>query len=247
MPNNYLDIEGSSQRDLRPFANASAGLNLQSLFEKHVMFATDKQADLQKVIGNGAWTIDLNLGQMSFEPNLVFSAQLLGSFAHPTQTWRWAWDEGNVQVPASTYEQAHSLRAYGQANNVKLFTRNEDIISVEKLHEIGLIASGVFESSAYYIADDGQIAKLFTLRGPEIPKTAGFELDARIRKTVIQTILAFEFNHAVAIEAYLKAYGFVVSRGGNQLIGTKGASVHIAEFDELDRLTSLGGSNANPS
>jgi hypothetical protein len=240
MAKNFTETESGLLLEGQAIDNLSAGLTRQSLFEQHVMFATDKQADLQKAIGSSTWKLDLNLRQICFEPNLVFSVQLLGTFVHASKNWLWAWDNATAHWPQNVYQQAFQLKAYGQANGVEVFTQSNCEMSIETLNEIGIIASGIFSSNAYYIADDGQNAMLFTLSGPEFPKTTGLELDMRIRKTAVQTILAFEFNHAVAIEHYFKANGFTISKNGNRLIGINGGNGHIAEFDELDRLTSLG-------
>jgi hypothetical protein len=247
MANNPNEIECGPQLGPNAIQPEPAGSVFQSLFEQHVMFASDKQVDLQRATGAGTYKIDLDLGQICFEHNLVYSVQLLGAYVYANQTWHWSWDNTEALAPPNVCQQAHRLKDYGLTNSVEIFTQSNCSIETDKLHEIGLIASGLFANSAYYVTDDGQHAMLFTLQGPDFVKTTGEQLDTQIRKTVVQTILAFEFNHAKAVEHYFKAHGFSVVRNGNQLIGTNGNSAHIAEFDELDRLLSLGGSNANPS
>ncbi len=229
---------------------APSGLSQRSLFERHILYALDQQALLQQIINNRPWTIDFELSQLCFEPDLTISAQVLGAYSHSQQVWRWAWSSRDARWPSSICSQAYQIKAYGEVNHLDLLTRNELEVPLDQVQEIGVIVSGLFTNNLYYIADDGQSAVLLNLSGVFLPKIKGPQFDMRIRHTILQTILAYEFNHAVAIEHYFHANSMAVERTGNRLVGTIDGSSHIAQFDELDRLTSLDGSssaNSSPS
>jgi hypothetical protein len=224
--------------------NAPVGLSQQALFDRFVLCAMDQQAFLQQTIGGQSWSINLERGQLVFESNITFSVQVLGGFSHSDKTWTWAWHSSQTQWPASVVVHAQQLKAFGEANDLMLF--NEDPLEVpfESLHKIGVVVSGLFPDTSYFIADDGQTALLLNLSEIVLPRIKGPQFDMRIRSTILQTMLAHDFNHAVAIEHFFNANGMSIIKTGNQLVGSIDGSFHVAEFDGLGRLTSLGGSNS---
>ncbi len=63
----------------------------QELIERYGGIALDKQIDFGEIIGNNNWNVDMQQGIISFGLNLVFPIQVLGTIAHSSQTWLWAW------------------------------------------------------------------------------------------------------------------------------------------------------------
>lgn len=224
--------------------NAPVGLSQQALFDRFVLCAMDQQAFLQQTIGGQSWLINLERGQLVFESGTIFSLQVLGAFSHGDKTWTWAWHTSQTQWPTNVVLQARQLKAYAELNDLALFKEEPLEIPFESLHKIGVIVSGLFPNTSYFIADDGQTALLINLSEIILPKIKGAPLDMHIRSIILQTMLSHDFNHAVAIEHFFNANGLSIKKTGNQLIGSIDGSFHVAEFDELGRLTSLGGSNS---
>jgi hypothetical protein len=83
------------------------------LLERYAALAYDRQTDLYEVIGDDAWSADMDAGTISFGPGRVFPLQALGTFSHVSETWRWAWVAAETNWPARLLSQAEQLRAYG--------------------------------------------------------------------------------------------------------------------------------------
>ena len=94
--------------------------------------------------------------EISFGPDLCFPIQVLGTFSYSSETWLWAWANSKSGLSEHIIEQSLLLKKYGEDNGIDLLLNNSFDFSKDELHLIGLIASGMFNTSAYYIADYGQ-------------------------------------------------------------------------------------------
>lgn len=106
------------------------------------------------------------------------------------------------------------------------------------MHLIGLVASGIFDSTAYYIADYGQGAMVVTIKGVEVDKLRK-ENHVRILTVFPQLISQFDINHKLALTHYLTAKGYAISEEGTNITGTQNGNRITGEFDKFSRLISL--------
>ncbi|MBB6005211.1 DUF6882 domain-containing protein [Arcicella rosea] len=212
----------------------------EELLERYGGIALDKQIDFGTVIGNNSWEVDLHKGTISFGEDLTFPMQALGTISHSSQTWLWAWANTKSGLSESIVEQSLHLKKYGVENDIDLLTSEKFDFSSEELHLIGMIASGMFNSSGYYIADYGQGAMLVTIKDSKF-EGVNNESHQRILTVFPQLISLFEMNHKSAFKNYLMAKGYKLTETENSIVGTKNSESVSGQFDEYSRLTNLKG------
>lgn len=213
---------------------------LDELLERYGGIAFDKQIDFSEVIGNNSWDVDMSKGEIAFGPNLSFPIQVLGTISHSSESWLWAWANTQSGLPENIIRQSLELKKYGEENEIDVLRKSSFESGIDDLHLIGIIASGMFNSTAYYIADYGQGAMIVTLKSDKIDR-ARKENHHRILTVFPRLISQFDMNHKRALTNYLQAKGYSTNEEGNKLIGTKGTNNIIAEFDNSFRLTKLNG------
>ena len=212
----------------------------QELLERFGGNAFDKQIDLGEVIGNNNWNVDMTKEEISFGTNIVFPIQVLGTFSHSSETWLWAWANSKSGLSDNIIQQALQLKKYGEENEID-FLRNSQFDTIKNdLHLIGLIASGMFNSSGYYIADYGQGAMVLTIKSEKIDKIHKDD-HLRILTVFPQLISQFEMNHYLALINYLTDKGYSISKSETKISAIKNGNTITAEFDEQSRLTKLNG------
>lgn len=231
---------GEQPHQTEPLQNQNPCKTEQELIERYGGLAFEKQLDFADVIGNNSWNVDMQIGEITFGPELVFPIQVLGTFSHSSETWLWAWANTQSGLPDNVLQQALQLKKYGEDNEIDLLHNSEFDASKDDLHLIGLIASGMFEASAYYIADYGQGAMVVTIKSDVINKARKND-HYRIPTVFPQLISQFEMNHRIALLNYLQAKGYTVVKDALKLTGTKNGNTITAEFDEQNRLTKLAG------
>ncbi|RBL90417.1 DUF6882 domain-containing protein [Chitinophaga flava] len=220
--------------------STSAALTAPDLIAQYGGIALDKQNDLAAVIGNNDWNADLTEGTLSFGDELVFPIQVLGTLSHVSNTFLWGWANVQSDIPENLLQEALQLKQYGEQHQVALFTNSQFEASLNEVHYIGMIASGMFGSSAYYVADYGQGALLVTIKS-DIIDAARTDTPQRILTVFPQLISLFEMDHRQALTSYLKARDFTITVSGNELTATHNDNSIVAAFDEQNRLASLNG------
>lgn len=218
----------------------------QELLERYAALAYDKQNDLYEVIGDNAWNADLNVGTISFGPELDFPIQILGTFSHSSETWLWAWANAQSDLPAGLLSQAEQLRAYGEQHGIELFTASEFDATDRDLHTIGIIAAGMFGASAYYLANYGQGTMVVTLKSARLDQMPRNDF-ARIPSAFPQVISAFELHHRPAFIHYLTQKGYSVTETADTVSATVDFGTLTATFDHLGRLANLKGQSGKQS
>jgi hypothetical protein len=214
--------------------------NEQELLEKYACIALEKQSDFAEVIGDNNWNVDMGKGEISFGPNLHFPIQIVGTISHAAQSWLWAWANTKSGLPPQLLEQSFQLKAYGDENNIPLLSNDSFDFSKDELHMIGIIASGMFNSSGYYIADYGQGAMVVTIKNELIDEQRKDNHHA-ILTVFPQVISQYEMNHRYALKHYLSAKGYHITENDNDLSASKNGNTITATFDDLSRLTELKG------
>lgn len=234
------DGEAEQPNEAKALQDQSPCKTEQELLERFGGIGFEKQLDFADVIGNNGWNVDMQKGEITFGPGLVFPIQVLGTFSHSSETWLWAWANTQSALPENILQQALQLKKYGGENEIDLLNNSEFDATKDDLHLIGMIASGMFNASAYYIADYGQGAMVVTVKSDSLDKEHKND-HYKIPIVFPQLISQFEMNHRAALSHYLMAKGYDVVDNGLKLTATKNANTMTAEFDDLNRLTKLGG------
>jgi hypothetical protein len=237
----FKDLFGKSGgSDGTPKQNQSPCKTEQELIERYGGIAWEKQSALHDVIGNNSWNVDIKKGEISFGPDLNFPIQILGTFSHSSQSWLWAWANTKSGLSDTITKHSLQLKQYGEINGIGLLQNNEFDASKSDLHLIGMIASGMFDASGYYIADYGQGAMVVTIKSNQIDKNRK-DNHHSILITFPQLISEFEMDHKSALTNYLSAKNYNVSDKGKSLSASKNGNTITAEFDESSRLMKLNG------
>lgn len=232
--------ENTSPIVSNPQENLPPCKTLEELLERYGGIAFDKQLDFADIIGNNNWNVDMAKGQIAFGPELSFPIQVLGTISHSSESWLWAWANTQSGLSQNIIKDSLELKKYGEQNGIDILSESSFDFGKDDLHLIGIIASGMFNSTAYYIADYGQGAMVVTLNSSKI-NSSRKENHHRILTVFPQLISQFDMNHKLALTHYLKAKGYSTNEEQNKLIGKKNGQTITAEFDESLRLTTLNG------
>lgn len=215
----------------------------QALIEQYGGLGFEKQMDLEGVIDDKPWEIDMDAQQIVFGGNLYCSFQLLGTFSHSSKTWLWAWANEQSDLPKALLEQSLELKKIGEKNNIDLLKFPKFDATEDDLHLFGIIASGMFNSSGYYVADYGQGALVLTFNNEDIDQIhQENNTHNRVANVIPQLIANYGVNHYAAIKHYLLAKDYQITfDDGLKLVAIKGEKQISAEFDDLSRLIALNG------
>ena len=215
----------------------------EDLIEQYIGLAFEKQMDLEDIIYGKPWQIDMAKQQLVFGDDLYCSFQLLGTFSHSSETWLWAWGNEQSQLPKNIIEQSLELKKIGEKNNIELLKFPKFDATEDDLHLFGIIASGMFNSSGYYVADYGQGTLVLTFNNENIEQIhKKNDTHNRVASVIPQLIANYDVNHYAAIKHYLLAKNYQITfDDGLKLIATKGENQISAEFDNSSRLIGLKG------
>jgi hypothetical protein len=242
-PENIGNATSGQATQSSAIPNAPQNTSEQDLIERYAGISFHKQADLYDTIGDNAWNADLDAGEISYGEGKNYPVQALGTYSHQSNNWLWAWANKQADWPQRVQIQANQLKAYGEANNLELLTMPSINTPINDVHLIGLIATGLFDASAYYVADYGQGAMLFLLKTDQL--VAATNEQARALTVIPQMISAYEMNHKNAIMHYLNAKSYSITHDKNTLTAAKNGNSLTVEFDALGRLTNLNGQIKN--
>lgn len=215
-------------------------INYDTLLEKHAAIAFEKQYNLAEIIGENNWEIDMNTGSIRFGDDLNFPMQILGSYSFDSGTWLWAWDNEASSIPSNLLIDANKLKEIGETYNIDFLTMSEYKMEPTDIHALGLIASGEFNSSAYYAGNFGSGILLLTLKDELIEKVP-YNEQLRILSIFPEITANFAVNHRRSLKNYLNAKGYLISEDGGKLTANKGVNTIYAQFDDLDRLSNIDG------
>ncbi|WP_435309895.1 DUF6882 domain-containing protein [Sebaldella termitidis] len=212
--------------------------NFQELFEKYAGISSEKQENILELIGDKAWNADMIEGTLTFDENLIFPAQILGSVSHIDNTWLWIWANKNAEYNEKMIRQANDLRKYGELHSIYELSAPSFEVYENDCHKIGMIASGLYDYSFYYSGNYGEGSALFTVKSSKINKNMKNNPE-NILKVFPKLISIFEMNHRNAFRHYLLAKDFSISEEDKNISGKHENFYLNAEFDELDRLIKL--------
>ena len=213
--------------------------SFESLFESHAGLSFEKQLIFGDFIGSHGWQLDLGKGSILFG-DLELPIQVIGSLSFNNNSWMWGWANTQSGIPENLLVQSKQLKALGEEKNIKEFTDGHFNVEEGFEHKIGMLACGHFSSKSYYCANYGQGTLVVTIDDDRIPE---IEMD-KIEKVLTcfpQLIAGITVQHKNALLNYLIDRGFNIHRTEHKIEGLKNAKVLSAEFDALNRLTSLTG------
>ena len=213
----------------------------QSLLDRFGAIAFDRQHDLLEYVQGESWGFDMDSGVLSFGQKLKAPAQLIGSYSYTQASWLWGWGNSASSIPESLTVQCLRMKELGERNNIEQFVNRSFDADETQGHIFAMIAAGLFGASAYYPEDYGEGYLFMTLKSSELDAYAATQ-PSRILTVFPRFISSFEVNHRIALKHYLEAKGFSIrDESGTRMSGSLGKNNISAEFDELDRLTSLVG------
>ncbi|MBK5720248.1 hypothetical protein JGH11_05125 [Dysgonomonas sp. Marseille-P4677] len=215
-------------------------VNYDTLLEKHAGIAFEKQYNLAEIIGENNWEIDMSTGLIYFGDELKFPMQILGSYSFDSGTWLWAWANEASNIPDSLLIETNRLKEIGETYNIEFLTMPEYNMEPTDVHALGLIASGEFNSSAYYAGNYGNGILLLTLKDESI-ENVPYNEQLRILSIYPEIISNFAINHRRTFKNYLDSKGYSIQEEGNKLTTNKGEGLISAEFDDMDRLVKING------
>lgn len=215
-------------------------INYDTLLEEYAGIAFEKQYNLSEVVGDNNWQIDMNEKTLSFGDDIHFPMQIIGSYAFDSETWLWAWANEGSNIPTDLLQEANALKQFGEEHNIEFLTMAEYKIEPTDVHALGLIASGKFDSSAYYAGNYGNGIILVTIKDPSI-ESITYNEHTRILSVIPELTSIFAVNHKRTVENYLLAKEYSINEEINKLSAQKGENTLIAEFDEYDRLLNING------
>lgn len=231
----------SALHPITPFDGENPCSDKQELLERYGCIALEKQSNFGDLVQNFAWEADMKRGRISFAGKMSFPFQILGTLSYSSATWLWSWASGRSEVPADLLQQAQIMREYGTENAIELLSNSEFNADDRDLHVIGLIASGMFNASGYYLADYERGMMCVTVKSDDIDCTWKNSHRA-VLTTFPQFISLYEqLNHKNALSHYLKLKGYQVDEAGNALTAKRSNESVTAEFDHQYRLTKLDG------
>ncbi|MGF1503843.1 MAG: hypothetical protein GYB64_09905 [Chloroflexi bacterium] len=217
---------------------------IERLFHEHIGLAYDKQVYLADSIGSQhRWQFDLVPGTVTFNGQLTFAVQLLGTQSDEHNTWLWAWANDASGLPDRLLRAARDLKAYGEQHDIAELTTAELPIS-EMINGLRLaaVASGLCAAKCFYRGEyDG--GALFLLVTDESFVRRVSDPVLRIERIFPEMLQQFSVaDQKLAFAHYLRAYDLTVTHTGNTVRGenTSGGAISGTFEPELTRLEREG-------
>ena len=212
---------------------------IEEMFEFYAGIAFEKQYLFLNAAGdNFKWGVDLEKGEISFGKELVCSLQILGTFAFTPQTWLWGWANSSSPIPQNILNQSLILKKYGEDNNIETLKEAEYKINDQnKLHMLGMIASGMFDSTCYYLANYGQGLMCATAKSDKIIADSENKVNSVL--IYMQVISQFEVNQRNVFVNYFNMKGYEIIEKENKLTAVKDKENIESEFDSLSRMSNI--------
>lgn len=214
--------------------------SLEELLQHYAAIGYEKQLRFHEAIGVQSWNFDLKKGKLTFGDVKSYPAQILGTFSKSQETFMWAWANIHSGIPERQLKQSKALKTYGDDHGILELFEDSFKSDIEFLHLVGMIATGMFESSCYYIADYGQGYMLMTIQADEVDRLDA-DAAAMIVRVFPEMISKFTVSHLPALENYLKLKKYAVELSENEIKANKGNHILAATFDDLGRMTKLTG------
>jgi hypothetical protein len=210
----------------------------QELIERYGAIALEKQTTLYQIIGSQPWHINIEGSHIIFGTNMVCPIQVIGTYIPDSQAWLYAWANPASNFPEAVLSHARQMKEYGERYNND-FLRYHGFQAAEvDLHKLGLIASGMFKATGYFIANLGDTALLLTVYNAMVPNKIKEDFGA-IPDIFPAICNLFPMNQRSAFMQYMAAKGLAYSEEGDAVTVVKNDIKIIVKFDKNGRMTNL--------
>lgn len=213
-------------------------MHLTELYHQHVAASFDKQMRLGDLVGDKArWWFDLEAGTLTFDDDISFRIQIIGTESEHSNTWLWAWANETSGIPAERLIAAEAVRAFGEQHGVhELIAAQLPLDAIVFGHNLLTIVAGVLNANGYYRAPYEGGAAFLLIDDPDYPP---FDPDPMIRVPLYfpQVIANLPVtDHRTAFEHYLYYYDLAVERGEQEIVGRNDAGrALVGQFDAAGR------------
>jgi hypothetical protein len=212
--------------------------NEQELIERYGAIALEKQTAFYQIIGGQSWHINIEGSHIIFGNHLVCPIQVIGTYIFDSQAWLYAWTNSVGNFPETVLSHARQLKEYGDRYQNDFLRYHGFQATEADLHKIGMIASGMFQATGYFIANLGNTALLLTVYNSKLPNTIKEDLGA-IPDIFPAICNLFPMNQRRAFVEYLAAKGIEYTEQGNVVKATKNEASIVGSFDEKGHMTKL--------
>ncbi len=215
-------------------------VGLTNFLEKYAGIIMDRQYVLAGILGEHNWDADIENGVMAFDgPDVQTPFEIAGTYSFSSETWMWSWANEASGLPENMTVIARKLHALGEAENIRELVTPDFSAAPVDLHVFAILACGIGQADAFYVADYGDGMLVAVLTGDLV--SAGWQPDHQRALLVFpQVISTFELDHQFALVNYLQALGYEV-KADKGVVATKGKQQIRADFDDVGRLISLKG------
>jgi hypothetical protein len=215
----------------------SAGF--QELLSAHLLAAGERQEVARGVIGGRRYGVDLAAGTITFADGPIIAAEMIGSASTEDGSWFWAWGNRSLGLPDDRLLASRRVAEQGAGLAVPELTEPRlELGDLIEVHSLGSVSTGLLDSDAYFVAEDGPIAVLLSLTAEPLALPP---LDGSMLTTTLMSNLGrYELPHRPMIECFLRRRGARLSddQGALDALLPSGERVRII-FDELERCTSV--------
>lgn len=216
-------------------------MGLTNLLEKYAGIIMDRQYVLAGILGEHNWDADIESGMLAFEgADVQTPFEIVGTYSFSSETWMWSWANEASGLPENMTAIARKLHALGEAQDIRELVTPDFSLDPVDLHVFGIMACGIGEADAFYVADYGDGILVAVLTGDRV--RSGWQPDHQRALLVFpQVISTFEVDHKSALRNYLQALGYEVKDDKGSVAATRDKQQIQADFDDIGRLTSLKG------
>lgn len=211
----------------------------QELLEQNAGLAFEKQMIFGELVGSSGWKLDMGKGSISFE-DLEFPIQIIGSLSFSSNSWMWGWANTQSGMPDNLLIQSKQLKEIGEQKNIQELIEGQFNVDEGFEHKMGMVACGLFNSNSYYCANYGQGTLVVTIDDHRIPVVDNDKME-KVLTIFPQLINSVDLDHRNAFVNYLIDRKFELNQSKNHIEGLKNDKLIVAEFDGMNRLTSLKG------
>ena len=220
-------------------SNKTDFTNFTDLVNQNAALSFEKQQNLSELTGTSSWNIDLNAGILSFG-DIELPIEVIGSLSFNDYSWMWGWANSKSGIPENLLDGSLTLKEIGKKKQIQEFTKGHFNVEEGFEHKIGLVASGMLNADAYFCANYGQGTMVLTITSDKIARIDKNRPE-KVLTTFPQVISAIELDHKEAFKSYLIDRDFGLNISQNTIKGAINGKLVVAEFDNLNRLTSING------
>jgi hypothetical protein len=219
--------------------------SFDDLFLQHVGPSLAKHLSFLRAVEGLPCDVDMVAGEASFGGRLSFPVQLLGFEAPSEGSWTWGWAVAEPP-PERLLRDSLWLRAYGERNDLDVFTVESFATEECDGDDVAVLACGLLRSQAFFVAESDDETAYFLV--PDLRGQVPVERPAADVAEVIARMLDVYAlpQPAAALRPYLAFEGYEIDEPEpRRWIARHPSGSRIAlTFDRQGRLVKLKTSSA---